>query len=123
VYVELGVIGLLLLGGVVISAYRDIVKVFPISFEQGVLRFIWLIIILLHNITESSFLRGTVDMWFMFLLATISWPSKTLSDIALSTAANDPQPSASCSARNNPQRIPGIPEDTPPVFPGLRPRI
>ena len=37
-----------------------------------------------------------------------------------STAANDPQPSASFSARKNPQRIPA---NTPPVFPGLRPRI
>ncbi|MEO7859090.1 MAG: hypothetical protein ABIU05_01400 [Nitrospirales bacterium] len=40
----------------------------------------------------------------------------SLSDIALSTAANDPRPSASFSARKNPQRIPA---NTPPVFPGL----
>ena len=37
-----------------------------------------------------------------------------------STAANDPRPSASCSALKNPQRIP---VNTPPVFPRLRPRI
>ena len=42
----------------------------------------------------------------------------SLSDSDLSTAANDPRPSASFSARNNPQRIPA---NTPPVFPGLRP--
>src|SRR5207302_3704806 len=45
---------------------------------------------------------------------------RSLSDSDLSTAANDPRPSASCSARKNPQRIPA---NTPPVFPGLRPRI
>ena len=45
---------------------------------------------------------------------------RSLSDIDLSTAANDPRPSASFSARKNPQRIPA---NTPPVFPGLRPRI
>ena len=45
---------------------------------------------------------------------------RSLSDVDLSTAANDPQPSASFSARKNPQRIPA---NTPPVFPGLRPRI
>ena len=44
----------------------------------------------------------------------------SLSDTDLSTAANDPRPSASFSARKNPQRIPA---NTPPVFPGLRPRI
>ena len=37
-----------------------------------------------------------------------------------STAANDPRPSASFSARKNPQRTP---VNTPPVFPGLRPCI
>jgi len=45
---------------------------------------------------------------------------RSLSDIDLTTAANDPRPSASFSARKNPQRIPA---NTPPVFPGLRPRI
>ena len=45
---------------------------------------------------------------------------RSLSDIDRSTAAKDPRPSASCSARKNPQCIPA---NTPPVFPGLRPRI
>jgi len=45
---------------------------------------------------------------------------RSLSDIDLSTAANDPRPSASFSARKNPQRIPA---NTPPVFPSLRPCI
>jgi len=45
---------------------------------------------------------------------------RSLSDIDRSIAANDPQPSASFSARKNPQRIPA---NTPPVFPGLRPCI
>jgi hypothetical protein len=46
--------------------------------------------------------------------------ARSLSDIDRSTAANDLRPSASCSARKNPQWIPA---NTPPVFPGLRPRI
>jgi hypothetical protein len=46
--------------------------------------------------------------------------TRSLSDIDHSTAANDPQPSASFSALKNPQRIP---VNTPPVFPGLRPCI
>ena len=45
---------------------------------------------------------------------------RSLSDVDRSTAANDPRPSASFSARKNPQRIPA---NTPPVFPGLWPRI
>ena len=45
---------------------------------------------------------------------------RSLSDIDLSTATNDPLPSTSFSARKNPQRIPA---NTPSVFPGLRLRI
>ena len=46
--------------------------------------------------------------------------ARSLSDIDLSTTANDSRPSASFSARKNPQRIPA---NTPPVFSRLRPRI
>ena len=46
--------------------------------------------------------------------------TRNLSDIALSTAVNDPRPSASYSARKNPQCIPA---NALPVFPGLRPHI
>ena len=45
---------------------------------------------------------------------------RSLSDIDRSTAANDLQPSASFSARKNPQCIPA---NTPPFFPGLAPLI
>ena len=44
----------------------------------------------------------------------------SLPHIDRSTVANDPWPSASFSARKNPQCIPA---NTPPVFPGLRPCI
>jgi hypothetical protein len=46
------------------------------------------------------------------------WTPRSLSDIDLSTAVNDLRPSASFSARKNPQCIP---VNTPPVFSGLRP--
>ena len=45
---------------------------------------------------------------------------RTLSNIDRSTAANDGQASTLFSATKNPQRIPA---NTPPVFPGLWPRI
>jgi O-antigen ligase len=74
VYLELGIMGLFLLGGVVASSYKRIMKLFIDNFEMAAIRFVWLIVILIHNFTESSFLRGTVDMWFIFLLAVINIP-------------------------------------------------
>jgi len=53
-------------------------------------------------------------------MACVHLHLRSLSDIDRSTATNDPRPSTSFSARKNPQRIPA---NTPPVFPGLRPRI
>ncbi len=53
-------------------------------------------------------------------IADVSLRLGSLSDIDRFTAANDPRPAASFSARKNPQCIP---VNTPPVFQGLRPRI
>ena len=47
-------------------------------------------------------------------------PARSLSKSCHSSAAHDPQASASCSAQKNPQRIPA---NTLPVFSSLRPRI
>ena len=74
VYLELGIVGLFLLGGVLVSSYKRIMRLFIDHFEMAVLRFVWLLVILIHNFTESTFLRGTVDMWFIFLLAVINIP-------------------------------------------------
>jgi hypothetical protein len=46
--------------------------------------------------------------------------SRSVYDIDRSTAANDPRPSVSFSARKNPHRIPA---NTPPIFLCLQPRI
>ena len=62
-----------------------------------------------------------LPIWARTLTGRDVWRNpRSLSDIDCSTAANDPQPSASFSVLKNPQRIP---VNTPPVFPGLRPRI
>ncbi len=79
------------------------------------------------NQTDQRDQRDRFRAWLVLaclILGTMSgvvpWAEAgSLSDSDLSTAANDPRPSASFSARNNPQRIPA---NTPPVFPGLRPR-
>ena len=74
VYVELGIVGVLLLAGVIISAYRGILQTLKWNFDLGVLLFVYLTVIVLHNVTESSYLRGSVDLWFVFLLTAIRLP-------------------------------------------------
>jgi O-antigen ligase len=72
-YLNLGVMGLFLLAGVVVSAYRKIRQGLELDFDFGAFCLALLIIILLHNITEASF-QGLSLMWFVFLLIGMEVP-------------------------------------------------
>jgi O-antigen ligase len=72
-YLNLGVLGLCLLVGVIVSAYRKIKQELELNFEFGIFRLTLLIIVLLSNITEASF-KGLSLMWFVFLLIGMEVP-------------------------------------------------
>lgn len=77
VYLELGITGLLVFGGLMLSTYRNILNEFKQNFDFAAFRLTLLIIILCHNLTESSFLRGSVSLWFLFLLVVLNISDKT----------------------------------------------
>ncbi len=74
VYLQIGILGLLLLLAVVFSARRHIVESLVNDFGYGMFRMTFLIIILLVNVTESTFLRAEHMLWFLFLACVISVP-------------------------------------------------
>jgi len=76
VYVELGAVGIALLIFVIFSVSRNIMMTLKADFEYGAFRMTFLIMLLVHNIGESSFLRGADGLWFMFLLIALSIPSR-----------------------------------------------
>lgn len=69
-YLELGLLGLLLLGGCIIAIVRNIEKTLHYDFELGKVRMAFLIIVLLYNCTEVAF-KGVTLMWLMFLLMAV----------------------------------------------------
>ena len=69
-YLELGLIGLVLLFGILLSSYKKIVNALTTDFALARLRIAVLFIALLYNITESAF-KGLHLMWLMFLLVAI----------------------------------------------------
>jgi exopolysaccharide production protein ExoQ len=73
-YLQIGIVGLFMLLGVIFSSRRRIAECFAWDFEYGMFRMTFLIIILLVNATESTFLRGEHMLWFMFLICVISIP-------------------------------------------------
>ena len=74
VYVELGLIGIFLLIVAILCAYKNIMKTFATNLEYARFRMVFLTTLLLHNYTESSFLRGTHNLWFLLLLVAVDVP-------------------------------------------------
>jgi len=76
VFVELGFIGLFLLFCLIASRWKTLLKELRDNFEFGRFRLSVFIMLLIHNMTESSFLRGSHNLWFLFLLVAMSFKLK-----------------------------------------------
>jgi O-antigen ligase len=74
VYVELGVIGLLLFIAVIGAGFGGALDDLERNFSFGCLRITFLLAVLLNNVAETSFLKGTHDLWFLLLLVAINQP-------------------------------------------------
>lgn len=74
VYVELGAVGLALLLTVIGVAFGGAIANLESDFQFGSLRLTLLAAIVMNNITETSFLKGTHGLWFLFLLVAINLP-------------------------------------------------
>ena len=77
VYVDLGIIGLVLMLVVICSAFIGALDDLQNEFELGRLRLALLVSVIMNNVTESSFLKGTHSLWFVFLLVAVNVPAVT----------------------------------------------
>lgn len=77
VYVELGVIGVVLLLIIIGIGFAGALDDLQNQFALGSLRLVLLLSIIMNNMTETSFLKGTHDLWFLFLLVAINVPTAT----------------------------------------------
>lgn len=66
-YLNLGLIGLFLLIGFIISAYKKISKTLFVNFDYGRLQMAFFIIILIYNFSEASF-KDLHILWFILIL-------------------------------------------------------
>jgi O-antigen ligase len=85
IYLNLGIVGLLLLLGVVQATYRSARRTLDLDFNYGRFRMGFLITILLYNVTEAAF-QGQALIWFVFLLIAIEVPLR--SELGLSISAD-----------------------------------
>ena len=76
-YLNLGWIGVLLLSGIIVSAYRKIAARMVRTDHYQVLRMSLFVVALLSNLTEAYF-KGLAEVWFVFLLIAIEYPRPSL---------------------------------------------
>jgi hypothetical protein len=61
---------LIVIGAGIVGALDDLQN----DFALGTLRLTLMLSILMNNIAETSFLKGTHDLWFLFLLVSVNIP-------------------------------------------------
>jgi len=74
IYLNLGWIGLLLLGCLIVTGYRKAVTAFRSDPQDGRLRLAFLVAALIFSLTEAGF-RMLTPIWFAFLLSVTGVPS------------------------------------------------
>jgi exopolysaccharide production protein ExoQ len=74
IYAQLGIVGEVIMLGIIVTAIAGALHHLQTDFQFGSLRLVVLLGILMNNFTETSFLSGTHDFWFLFLMFAINLP-------------------------------------------------
>lgn len=77
IYLNLGWIGLILLGGIIVTGYRNILKGLRRNEEASRLKLAFFFICLVYNFTEASF-KMMSPVWLTFLWAVMAVPKPRL---------------------------------------------
>ena len=81
IYLNLGWVGVALLGVVLVTGYRNAVVAFRRDAEVGRLGLAYFVVGVVFNFTEAAF-KTLSPIWIMFLLATIAVPKASASALA-----------------------------------------
>jgi O-antigen ligase len=73
IYIDLGIIGLLIMAGVIFSAYKNIRRTLLHDYDFGKVSMVYFVMFLLYNITEAS-LKLRNGMFLIFLLFSMYYP-------------------------------------------------
>ena len=71
IYLDLGIVGLVILIMMLTQTHRNITRSYDSNPEFGRLKFVLFISVLFHNFSESSFGMPSALLWLLFLLASI----------------------------------------------------
>lgn len=74
VFLNLGILGLIFLGLVVVSAFKGAIRNCYQNFDYSRIRIVLLLVVMIHNYSESGFTRPTHLIWLTFLLVAVNMP-------------------------------------------------
>ena len=74
VYVEQGISGVVFILAIIVSSLTGALSQLQTDFQLASLRLVLISSIVLNNITETSFLKGTHALWFLLLLVAVNLP-------------------------------------------------
>jgi exopolysaccharide production protein ExoQ len=77
VFLELGIIGLILLIGFFVGFYRQARRGLSENFDWAGFNICFLLVAVLHNLTESSFVQSTTYLWTVMIFLAIVSPLAT----------------------------------------------
>jgi O-antigen ligase len=73
-YLNLGWVGVILLGGVIVSGYRHVLDAVRRKLPTADLAFGYFVVGVVYNCTEAAFFRMTAPIWIFFLMAILKLP-------------------------------------------------
>jgi O-antigen ligase len=96
VFLQLGVVGIVLLMVVVVSFYRRAREEFNADKDWGALRLAILIIAVAHDFTETSWLGDTMLLWNVFVCLAVVYPPVEMNETVVERVEAKPRPAESC---------------------------
>lgn len=75
-YLNLGLVGLFFLVGWILFGLKKVALHLSIDYPAAILRLCFIVVVVLHNWTETSFC-GVNNIWMVFILSTIAVPGNT----------------------------------------------
>jgi O-antigen ligase len=81
VFLQLGVVGLILLVPLMISFFNKARSEFERDYEWASLRISFLPVMLLHNLTETSFVASTMLLWNFFVFLMVVHPERPIHEL------------------------------------------
>jgi len=89
-YLTLGIVGLCLLAILMITGYRQAMKLYKIDPRSGSLRLAFLVIAPIYNLTEAAF-KVMNPVWILFLLAVTALPEPKPAQLPEQAATDAPR--------------------------------